>query len=112
MAVTSMVMGNNIATTLLHQAITSKSESNKRAAVIRTILDAAPGAATIRNGYGSLPLHVVAQRNTRMESSTKEDIIISLIKVYPEALIAVGASGKRTPLHVAFTDYISLRVSR
>ena len=68
---TSIIMDNHISTTILHQAITSKGDTEARARVIRAILEIAPGAAKIKNGYGSLPLHVIAQRNTKMDSATK-----------------------------------------
>jgi hypothetical protein len=47
-----------------------------------------------------------------MDSQTKEHLIHSLVKVYPEALIEEGGVGRRTPLHIAFTDYISPHLAR
>lgn len=102
-ATTLMVMDNNITTTCLHQAITSKADIQDRAAVIRRILQLTPQAARIKNGYGSLPLHVIAQRNTKMKSETKEELIVALVQAYPDALIEEGGVGKRTPLHIIFT---------
>jgi hypothetical protein len=102
-ATTPMVMDNNITTTCLHQAITSKADIQDRAAVIRRILHLTPQAARIKNGYGSLPLHVIAQRNTKMKSDTKEELIVALVQAYPDALIEEGGVGKRTPLHIIFT---------
>ena len=102
-----IAMENNISTTILHQAITSKGDTSKRAEVISFILRTEPGAATIRNGYGSLPLHVISQRNTKMDSKTKERLIREMVKAYKEALIQTGGVGKRTPLHIIFTDYVS-----
>ena len=58
-AVTSIIMDNHINTTILHQAITSKGATTLRAKVISAILKATPAAASIKNGYGSLPLHVM-----------------------------------------------------
>ena len=98
-----MVMDNHITTTILHQAITSKGDTAARARVIREILDIAPKAASIRNGYGSLPLHVIAQRNTKMDSATKELLIMELVNAWKGALISEGGVGKRTPLHIIFT---------
>ncbi|CAJ1937892.1 unnamed protein product [Cylindrotheca closterium] len=109
--VTSMIMDNHISTTILHQAITSKGNTEHRAKVIRTILDMAPQAASIKNGYGSLPLHVIAQRNTKMDAPTKELLITELVLAYKGALLQPGGVGKRTPLHIIFTDYISPRVT-
>jgi hypothetical protein len=107
-----MIMDNHISTTVLHQAITSKAKIDGRASVIQTILDLEPEAATIKNGYGSLPLHVISQRNTKMDSQTKEHLMNKLVKVFPEALLQEGGVGKRTPLHIAFTDYISPHLGR
>lgn len=106
-ATTSMIMDNHISTTILHQAITSKANTGDRTKVISAILERAPEAASIKNGYGSLPLHVISQRNTKMDSQTKEHLIHKLVQVYPDALVQEGGVGKRTPLHIAFTDYIS-----
>ena len=106
-AMTPMIMDNHISTTILHQAITSKANTGARAKVILAILERAPEAASIKNGYGSLPLHVISQRNTKMDSQTKEHLIHQLVKINPDALVQEGGVGKRTPLHIAFTDYIS-----
>ena len=102
-AVTSMIMDNHIHTTILHQAITSKGETEARSRVIRQILDLAPQAATIKNGYGSLPLHVIAQRNTKMDAPTKELLINEMVRSFKGALLEQGGVGKRTPLHIIFT---------
>lgn len=101
--ITSMIMDNHISTTILHQAITSKGNTEHRANVIRTILEMAPQAASIKNGYGSLPLHVIAQRNTKMDAPTKELLITELVLAYKGALLQPGGVGKRTPLHIIFT---------
>lgn len=61
----------------------------------------------VKNGYGSLPLHVILQRNTKMDSTTKEHLAYALVEANAEALVVEGGVGKRTPLHIAFTDYIS-----
>lgn len=100
-------MDNNISTTILHQAITSKGDVKKRARVIQEILRFTPHAASIKNGYGSLPIHVISQRNTKMPSKTKEILIRDLMDAYPESLTQQGGVGMRTPLHIIFTDYIS-----
>ena len=100
---TNMTMDNNISTTIIHQAITSKGDINKRAIVIREILQVTPHAASIKNGYGSLPLHVICQRNVKMNSSMKEILIRDLINAYPGSLTVQGGVGKRTPLHIIFT---------
>jgi hypothetical protein len=101
--VTSMTMDNNISTTIIHQAITSKGDTEKRAIVVQEILAVTPHAAQIRNGYGSLPLHVISQRNTKMDSATKEILIMKLMDAYPMALTQPGGVGRRTPLHIIFT---------
>ncbi|GKY93097.1 hypothetical protein MPSEU_000277900 [Mayamaea pseudoterrestris] len=111
-ATTSMIMDNHISTTVLHQAITSKGNTRERAEVVGQILKLTPQAAAIKNGYGSLPLHVIAQRNTKMDAPTKELLIKALVLAHKEALIEPGGVGKRTPLHIIFTDYISPALTR
>jgi hypothetical protein len=111
-AMTLLIMDNNISTTILHQAISSKSDTQARAAVMRNVLDLSPKAVTIRNGYGSLPIHVICQRNTKMDSQTKESLIMAMIKAYPESLLEAGGVGGRTPLHIVFTDYVSPQLIR
>jgi hypothetical protein len=96
-------MDNHISTTILHQAITSKGDTKSRTRVILEIIDVAPKAAAIKNGYGSLPLHVIAQRNTKMDAPTKELLITELVNAYKPALVEQGGVGKRTPLHIIFT---------
>lgn len=98
-----MIMDNHIVTTILHQAITSKGDTDLRAQVIINILKATPQAAAMKNGYGSLPLHVIAQRNTKMDSATKERLIFVLVQAYKDGLKIEGGVGKRTPLHIIFT---------
>jgi len=107
-----MMMSNRIVTTIIHQAVTSKGNTAKRADVVMQVLKMTPAAASIKNGYGSLPLHVVTQRNTKMDSKTKERLVYALIDAYPGALSEPGGVGKRTPLHVAFTDYVSPRLTQ
>lgn len=102
-ALTTMTMDNHIQTTIIHQAITSKGETAVRAEVISTILRYTPQAASIKNGYGSLPLHVIAQRNTKMDAQTKERLIFELVQAFPDALMEEGGVGKRTPMHIIFT---------
>eukprot|EP00537_Pseudo-nitzschia_pungens_P017043 CAMPEP_0172401904 /NCGR_PEP_ID=MMETSP1061-20121228/52490_1 /TAXON_ID=37318 /ORGANISM="Pseudo-nitzschia pungens, Strain cf. pungens" /LENGTH=393 /DNA_ID=CAMNT_0013135715 /DNA_START=841 /DNA_END=2022 /DNA_ORIENTATION=+ len=108
---TNMTMDNNITTTIIHQAITSKGDISKRAMVIQEILQVTPHAASIKNGYGSLPLHVICQRNVKMNSAKKEKLIRDLINAYPMSLTVQGGVGKRTPLHIIFTDYVSVGVT-
>mmetsp|Transcript_4260 Transcript_4260/g.10127 ORF Transcript_4260/g.10127 Transcript_4260/m.10127 type:complete len:398 (-) Transcript_4260:353-1546(-) len=106
-AITKITMRNNIPTTVLHQAITSKGDTMKRARVIQEILSVTPSAATIKNGYGCLPIHAILQRNTKMNSKTKEILIRNLMEAYPESLTQQGAVSMRTPVHIVFTDYLS-----
>ena len=96
-------MGNHITTTILHQAITSKGNVEIRAELIDIILNVRPAAAAIKNGYGSLPLHVVCQRNTKIKSKIKAQIIFKLIEAHVGALLEIGGVGQRTPLHIIFT---------
>ena len=111
-AVNSMIMDNHISTTVLHQAITSKGDTEKRSEVVQVLLKQTPQAAAIKNGYGSLPLHVIAQRNTKMDAPTKELLINKLVMAHKQALTEPGGVGKRTPLHIIFTDYISPSLTR
>ena len=108
---TEMTMGNNISTTILHQAITSKGDTEKRARVIQEILLIAPLASSIKNGYGSLPLHVISQRNTRMDSKTKEILIRDLIDAYPESLTHQAGLSMRTPLHIIFSGTVWVHIA-
>lgn len=98
-----MIMNNRVPTTIMHQAITSRGDTVSRKKVIEQILLATPQAAGIRNGFGSLPLHVIGQRNTKMDAPTKEKLMFDLVQAYSEALSCPGGKGKRTPLHVLFT---------
>ena len=99
----SMAMTNNIETSVLHQAITSKGNLQCRVKVIDFILDVAPEAAAKTNGYQSLPLHVICQRNTRLSAKEKERLITKLIDKFPQGLNKRGGVGKRTPIHIVFT---------
>ena len=103
LALTPLVMANNITTTLLHQAIISKGDTSLRARLIQGILKRTPQAARLKNGNGSLPLHAIAQRNTKIDAVTKEKLISMLISVYPGGLTEEGGCGMRTPLHIIFT---------
>lgn len=111
-AVEKITMTNHITTTILHQAITSKGNVALRCDVIMTILHQTPMAAQIKNGYGSLPLHVISQRNVKMNSKTKEQVIRELVRAYAEGVVVTGGVGLRTPLHISFTDYISPQLTK
>ena len=100
---TKMKTTNHIPTTILHQAITSRGDATQRYTVIKLILDRTPLAASVKNGYGSYPLHVINQRNTKMDSTTKQRIIRELIHAYPAALTEKCGKSRRTPLHIVFT---------
>jgi len=121
----------NLTTTIIHQAIASRGDNSLRAKVIFTILEQTPDAgmtkmifqllkhlqnrtyknflfpfnlsASMENGYGSLPLHAMAQRNVKMDSKTKERLILALIEANKAALTTEGGAGKRTPLHILLT---------
>lgn len=102
-ALTPITMGNNITTTILHQAITKRAKKVDRVQLIFMILQQTPDAAAIRNGYGSLPLHAIGQRNIGIDSNTKEQLIRQLVHAYPSSVAEPGGVGKRTPLHIIFT---------
>lgn len=76
LAVAKLPLENHITTTILHQAITSKGNTTERATLILRILEVAPEAAGIPNGYASYPIHCLAQRNTKMNASTKETLLL------------------------------------
>jgi len=103
LALRQVMMQNRVATTVLHQAVTSRGDVKQRDRVCRQILTATPQAAAMKNGFGSFPVHVVAQRNTKMDVETKQRLLSDLIDAYPPALVEPGGKGKRTPLHVLFT---------
>lgn len=103
LAMNPIIMDNHISTTIIHQAITSKGEGISRASVVSHILKETPQAAAIKNGYGSLPLHVITQRNTKIKANVKEGLIRELVYAYPGALFEEGGTGRRTPLHIIFT---------
>lgn len=112
LAVAPMTMANNITTTILHQAITSKGDVGARADLVKFVLSIRPSAAAIKNGYGSLPIHVLAQRNCKMKSKAKEELLLALIHAYPSSITVAGGVGARNPLHIVFTDYISAKLCR
>jgi hypothetical protein len=110
-ALEMLKMDNNNSTTVLHQVITTRSPNTQpRFDVIKHILKETPEAARIKNGFGSLPLHVVAQRNIKLDAATKEKVILALVDAYPGALFVEGGVGRRSPLHIVFTDYTSSKV--
>ena len=112
LAVAPMTMANNITTTILHQAITSKGDVGARADLVKFVLSIRPSAAAIKNGYGSLPIHVLAQRNCKMKSKAKEELLLALVHAYPSSITVAGGVGARNPLHIVFTDYISAELCR
>ena len=112
LAVAPMTMANNITTTILHQAITSKGDVGARADLVKFVLSIRPSAAAIKNGYGSLPIHVLAQRNCKMKSKAKEELLLALIHAHPSSITVAGGVGARNPLHIVFTDYISAELCR
>jgi len=48
--------------------------------VITKVLSSTPNAARLKNGYNSLPLHVICQRNTKLDAETKEKLLEVLIQ--------------------------------
>jgi hypothetical protein len=102
-ATTPFVMGNRMSTTILHKAICSRSETAVRAKVISAILSRTPEAAAVRNGYRSLPLHMITQRNVKMDTVTRERLVFQLVEAFPGALMEKNGISQRTPLHILFT---------
>ena len=101
-------LDNHVSTTILHQAITSKGNCSERKRVIRQILSAVPQAASIKNSFGSLPLHAISQRNVSMDAATKELLIKELVCTFKFALNIPAGKGKRTPLHIILTGMYSI----
>ena len=100
-----IIMKNKISSTILHQAIISKGDDIYiRTEVIEEILSSCykSEAARMKNGYGSLPLHVIAQRSVRFDCGTKEMLIKKIMNAYPEAVNQKGGVNKRTPFHSIF----------
>jgi hypothetical protein len=106
-----MTMSNHVKTTIIHQAIASKGDTADRAKVISTILQQTPEAAQTKNGLGSLPLHAIAQRNTKIDATTKERLIEEIMDAYPDALTVAAGKGMRTPVHIIFTSMVMLFIS-
>jgi len=98
-----IVQSNHISTTILHQALTSKGCILIRTKEIRCILQETPEAAAVKNGYNSLPLHVLCQRNMKMDAKTKQALIVEIARAHPQALATPGGVTHRTPLHISFT---------
>ena len=103
---------DNIKMGILHQVIASSGDINGRAGLVRSILTARPSAATIKNSHGSLPIHVLLQRNVKMKAKLKEELLRGLIHAYPASISIAGGVSKRTPLHTLFTDYLSADLCR
>ena len=98
---------NNISTTILHKALASPGDDiGLRIKVIKTILDAAPTSASLENGYKTLPLHVAARNNYKlqMNEKTQMEVFTKLIQSYPEAATSQNTA-MRTPLHIACAHY-------
>ena len=100
---TILTAKNNLTTSILHQAIISKGDTKERARVIQEVLRVAPLAALMKNHSGSLPIHCISQRNTKMDFKTKERLIRDLMNAYPESLAIQNRSGMKTPLHIILT---------
>lgn len=107
LAMTPFANHNFHTTTILHQAICSKGNVEARCFLILRILEIIPAAAALKNQHGSLPIHTISQRCTKMTAKCKEEIIKKLIQVYPQALLVKGGVSKRTPLHILFTGKIN-----
>ena len=110
LALQPIFLNNHLVTSIAHQAISEKGDIESRMDVLDHILTQTPKAAEMKNGYGSLPIHVCAQRNTKLKAKNKEHLILRLLEAYPGSTTVLGGVGKRSPVHVIFTDYISAKV--
>jgi len=112
---TSMLRDRNSnGTTVLHKVFASAStDFAARIGVIETVLQICPKLASVKNGCGSLPLHLAARNSYKIQidTTTQEDVIASLINVYPAAAVTQNAAG-RTPLHIACAHFCSSGVLR
>lgn len=89
----------------MQQAIgTQDPESSQdRAQVIMHILEHTPGAATIKNSHGNLPIHAICSRNVRFDKAAKDRLRKALAEAYPAGLLTQSKRGK-TPLHILMGD--------
>ena len=107
---TILIAKNNLSTSILHQAISSKGDTKERVRVIQEVLRVSTLAAFMKNNCGSLPIHCISQRNTKMDFKTKERLIRDLMNAYPESLTQQTRTGMRTPLHIIMTGTFCLFV--
>mmetsp|Transcript_4757 Transcript_4757/g.6939 ORF Transcript_4757/g.6939 Transcript_4757/m.6939 type:complete len:803 (-) Transcript_4757:78-2486(-) len=84
--------------TALHFAAMSPLSGREERSVIKTLLKLNPAAAAHVDGYGSLPLHLLALNDKRIH--WVHDGLRDVYDAYPEASLCRDGSG-RTPLHCA-----------
>jgi len=82
----------------LHFAALSPLSGREGRSVIKTLLKLNPAAATHVDGYGSLPLHLLARNDKRLH--WVNDGLRDVYNAYPEASLCRDGFG-RTPLHCA-----------
>jgi hypothetical protein len=75
----SWSMQNSLSTTLIHQVIVDRGDPEARASVSSFLLTKTPHCARVRSGQGSLPLHVICQRNVKMPAAKKTELILQMI---------------------------------
>ena len=84
--------------TALHFAAMSPLSGREGRSVIKTLLKLNPSAVTHVDGYGSLPLHLLALNDKRIH--WVHDGLRDVYDAYPDATLCRDGSG-RTPLHCA-----------
>lgn len=89
--------------TVLHFAISNHSSTSSLGhleQLMHQIISKIPTAATILNGLRCLPLHVACTgQPIKFDSTSRQSLILKLIKAFPEALATKGGMEERTPLH-------------
>ena len=111
-ALTNIRGKNNKTTTILHQIMASKDKDDMAARVLlaNTIIDLKPEAASINNGYKSLPLHICIRNSYGMRTTNNDrkndlvELFRKLINAYPDAVTSENAV-KRNPLHIACSHF-------
>lgn len=89
---------------VLHHAIAGEGDCRGREQVIVQILSTAPQAASFKSPMGLLPLHAIVHQKSKMDHSTKENLVNMLISAYNAALTIRGGATNRTPLHISLTS--------
>ncbi|KAL3939218.1 MAG: hypothetical protein SGARI_001450, partial [Bacillariaceae sp.] len=93
-------------TTLLHRAIRDGGDPAVRAKVISTILAATPHCASIKNAFGSLPLHAICGRQCKLQFALRTQLISQMIHAHPEGLTTTTPNSGKIPLHMGLAEKV------